>query len=463
MNHPVRLVAFRIHTQSVRIVFALEFDDFTAVIPDNFTAGHDVTTAQANRLIRRQTLPLAGRLLDEIFTVNIKCLAPGHFPLPHVRVLRVNRQHQGLRLVCRIIGQGDLQRAHHTHGAGRPGVEILTDGMFQHAHIHGTAGLVDTDHIAERADGFRCVTATTHTGNGRHARVVPAVHEALIHQALELALGGDCVVEVQPGEFNLSWLARGGNVLQHPVVERPMILEFQRAQGVSNTLHGIGNRVGEVIHRVDAPLVTGLVMVCVADTVKNRIPQVDIGRGHINLGPQHQLTVLVFAITHITEQLETFFYRAIPIRAVPARSLQGTTELRHLVCCQRTDIGLALCNQLFGEVIDGIEVIRGVTDVTAPGVAQPLYILLDGINVLLGFLLGVGIIKTQVALTTKSLGNTKVQANGLGMPNVQVAIRLWREPRHYLAGVFAFGNRVFDQALNKVMGFLRLGAHRFSS
>lgn len=151
----------------------------------------------------------------------------------------MNRQHQRFGLLGRIVGQGNLERTHHTHGARRPGVQIFPYGVLQHAHIHGTASLVDPHHVAEGADRFRCVATATHTGNSRHPRIVPAFYKILIHQTLQFALAGNGVVQVQPGEFDLARMTRARNVVQNPVVERTVVLEFQGAQGVGDVFNRI--------------------------------------------------------------------------------------------------------------------------------------------------------------------------------------------------------------------------------
>jgi hypothetical protein len=48
-------------------------------------------------------------------------------------------------------------------------------------------------------------------------------------------------------------------------------------------------------------------------------------------------------------------------------------------------------------------------------------------------------------------GDAKVQANGFGVPNVQVAIRLWREARNHPL-VLATLEVAFDQIADKVRG-----------
>ncbi|CDA44408.1 putative uncharacterized protein [Prevotella sp. CAG:5226] len=90
----------------------------------------------------------------------------------------------------------------------------------------------------------------------------------------------------------------------------------------------------------------------------------------------------------------------------------------------------------------------------APFEAQPFNVLLDGFDVFSVLLLGVRIVKTQVAHTSKLLCYAKVHANGFGMANVQVAIGFGWKTCLQAAPVLAFLQVVGHNLLNKVQAFL---------
>ena len=58
---------------------------------------------------------------------------------------------------------------------------------------------------------------------------------------------------------------------------------------------------------------------------------------------------------------------------------------------------------------------------------QPANIIHNGLGKILAFLEGVGIIKAQIGRAAKFSCNAKVQANGLGVTDMQMAIGLRRE------------------------------------
>src|SRR5207302_1432413 len=58
-----------------------------------------------------------------------------------------------------------------------------------------------------------------------------------------------------------------------PVVQGPMVLKFERANRVRDPFERVGNRMREIVQRVDAPLVAGAVMRRVANSIDRGIAQ----------------------------------------------------------------------------------------------------------------------------------------------------------------------------------------------
>ena len=150
-----------------------------------------------------------------------------------------------------------------------------------------------------------------------HARIVPAAHAAFLHQLQQLALAQQRVRQVEAVEFDL--LRReDAQLLDEPVVERPMVFELQRAHGVRDFFERVRLPMRVVVHRIDAPLVAGAVMLGMQDAVHHRIAHVQVRRGHVDLGAQHARAVGKLAGAHALEQVEILFDRAIAIGAVLA-------------------------------------------------------------------------------------------------------------------------------------------------
>ncbi len=80
-----------------------------------------------------------------------------------------------------------------------------------------------------------------------------------------------------------------------------MILEFQRAKRMRNVLDRIGHRVREVVHRLDAPPIAGMLMFDVPDSVQRGIAQIHIRRGHVDFCAQHVFTIGKLTVAHAPE------------------------------------------------------------------------------------------------------------------------------------------------------------------
>jgi len=176
--------------------------------------------------------------------------------------------------------------------------------------------------------------------------------------------------------------------------------------------------VRPVVHGVDAPRVARARMLGVQDAIHDRIAQVHIGRGHVDLGAQHARAIGKLAVFHALEQVQVLLDRAIAVRAVLARLGQRPAVLADLVGAQIVDIRLAGFDQLDSPVVQLLEVIRGEEQPVFPVRAQPFHIVGDRVDVFLLFLGGIGIVEAQVELATVFLRRAVVDPDRLGVADV---------------------------------------------
>ena len=137
-----------------------------------------------------------------------------------------------------------------------------------------------------------------------HARVVPARDVLARHELEELALGEERVRDVQARELDLARPFRKVQRLEAPVVERPVVLELERAERVRDALDPVRDRVGVVVHRVEVPRVARAVVDRLADPVEGRVAQVDVRRRHVDLRAQRARAVGELARAHPAEEVE---------------------------------------------------------------------------------------------------------------------------------------------------------------
>ena len=95
--------------------------------------------------------------------------------------------------------------------------------------------------------------------------------------------------------------------------------------------------------------------------------------------------------------------------------------------------------------------------------AEPLDVFHDGVDVLRLFLGGICVVKAKVSFAAEFVGEAKVEADGLGVSNVQIAVWLGREARLHAAGILVGLQVVLNDVANEVRrlgrGFRRGHGH----
>jgi hypothetical protein len=401
------------------------------------------------------------------------------------------------------VGDDQLDRVEHGHGARGDRVQGVAQRGLEARVVDPAAGLGDPRAFAEKLQRLGRVAAAAQAGQGRHAGIVPAVDMAFLDQLAQAALAGDHVRHVEAREFILARVRRGdqaafGQAVEQPVVEGALVLEFQRADAVSDLLQRVLDRVREGVHRVDAPGVAGVVVRGAADAVERRIAHVDVGASHVDLGAQHGGAVGELAVAHGAEALEVLLGRAAAEGAVGARRVEVAAGGADLLGALLVDIGQARADQVLGGAVHEVEIVAREVDVLVgraePGrivgqhgvVSEPLHGVADGVDVFLLFLLGVGVVEAQVAHAAVFPSQLEVEPDALGVADMQIAVRLGREAQahpgrvlHALgmvrrvarraaplaAGIVALFEVVFDDVAQKIARFggvvVGRGSHPF--
>src|SRR5215203_3157052 len=378
----------------LRIVGAAKLDDLAACVLHHVGAGDEVGIAEAHLAARGEAEELARRVLHEIVALDPELAREGHLARPGREILRV--------VDC---------------------LELLDLGGAPALASHA-------DDLQEVAETLGWKSAPAKRRDGGHPRIVPASDGARAHESGQDPLREHGVREIEARELVLARARRHRQVLDQPVVERPVILELERAEGVGDALDGVRLTVGEVVQRIDAPLVAGSRVSRVQDPVQHRVAHVDVGRSHVDPGPEHSGAVRKLTRAHALEQVEILIDRTVAPGAVLARLAEGAAVLADLVGGEVVDVGLAGLDQVDGPVVELMEVVRRVVEMLAPVEAEPADVLLDGVDVLLLFLDRVRVVEAQVAAPAELLGDPEVERDRLGMADVEVTVRLGREARH---------------------------------
>ena len=191
-------------------------------------------------------------------------------------------------------------------------------------------------------------------------------------------------------------------------------------------LDGIALAVGEVVHRVDAPLVPGAMVMRVLDAVEDRVAEEHVRMSHVYLGTEHLLAVGIFSVPHFAEEFQVLFYAAVAPGALGTGGFHGAATLGNLFLGLVVNIGQAALYELFCPFVELIEIV-GSVKLFFPLETEPLDVFFDGIHVFGVFFCGVGIVVAEIGLAAIFLCKAEVDAKALGVPQMQVAIRLRRE------------------------------------
>ncbi len=238
----------------------------------------------------------------------------------------------------------------------------------------------------------------------------------------------DGVRELQACELDLLGPVAGqGTVLEVPVVQRPVGVELQRADRVRHALDCVGLPVRPVVRGVDAPLVTGVVVVAEADPVHDGVAHLHVLVLHVDLGPQHLGPLCELAGTHPAEQVEVLLDAPVPVGGLDPGVAVAAALSRDRLAVLVVDVGEPGRDQVLRPLVQGPEVV-GRMEHALRLVAEPLDVGHDRIDVLDLLGVGVGVVEAKVAHATEVARDAEDDGDRLRVADVQVAVGLRWEP-----------------------------------
>jgi hypothetical protein len=210
--------------------------------------------------------------------------------------------------------------------------------------------------------------------------------------------------------------------------EGTMILVLERAKGVRDVLDRVGGRVGEIVHRINAPRIAGAMVVRMPYPIEHRVAHIDVGRRHVDLRAQNLGAVRKLAAPHPPEEIEILGDGADAIRAVGPRLRQRAPVPPDIVAVLAVDVREPLFDQHHGIVEELLEIVGGEVK-SGPLEPEPADVLFDRLDVFHVFLGGVRVVEAQVARAAEVARDAEIQTDRLRVPDVQVAVRLRRKSR----------------------------------
>src|SRR6185312_15844745 len=82
---------------------------------------------------------------------------------------------------------------------------------------------------------------------------------------------------------------------------------------------------------------------------------------------------------------------------------------------------------MLGPLVKLLEIIRRMMEVRAPVVTEPAHVVHDGIDIFLLFLRRIGVVEAQRAMPAIFLSDAEIEANRLGVADMEIAVGLGRK------------------------------------
>ena len=318
-----------------------------------------------------------------------------------------------------------------TDTAGSLHIEFFTDTAFKKTDIHKAVGFGNTDSADEVKHGSGSITSSAQTAERRHTGVVPTVHNTVFHEGTEISLGHNGVCHVQTCKFDLTGFAGfifKIDIVDNPIVKRSVNFIFQRTEGVGNAFQCVLDRVCEVIHRKDAPFRALSVVFYVFDTVDNGVAHTEVTGSEINLCAKSVFTFGEFAVLHAFKKIKAFFDGTV----TPGRNSRVGQVARkfggaELFGSQLTNVSKTLFDESDSKLVVLFKVIGAVVETVFPVKTEPVNVFFDRVNEFSIFLCGVGIVHTEIALTTVFFRRTEVDNQRLAVSDVQITVGFGRK------------------------------------
>ena len=146
-----------------------------------------ISPHQANFPVRFKTEEFRRRHFREIVGVNIKFPRKSDFSFSRLVVFRNVRKFKIFFSVLGIILDNDLDRMKDDNSSLRRLVQFLAYTVFEKRAVNKLDRFRNARSCDEIEDRGRRVTSSSHTADGRHSRIVPAVHRSVFDEFAQKA------------------------------------------------------------------------------------------------------------------------------------------------------------------------------------------------------------------------------------------------------------------------------------
>ena len=174
-------------------------------------------------------------------------------------------------------------------------------------------------------------------------------------------------------------------------------------------------------------------------------------RRHVDLRAQRARAIGELAGAHAAEKVEVLIDAARRGTASCGPGSVSVPRYSRTSSAERSQTNALPSRMSFSRAqVQHFEIVRRVAQVV-PFEAEPAHVVLDRVDVFLLFPGRVGVVEAQVAVAAEFAREAEVQADRLGMAEVQVAVRLRRKPRRHASAVLSGGAVVDDDLADEMI------------
>mmetsp|Transcript_60752 Transcript_60752/g.185513 ORF Transcript_60752/g.185513 Transcript_60752/m.185513 type:complete len:324 (+) Transcript_60752:659-1630(+) len=312
MDHAFHLAVRRHVVPGLGVVRTPQLDNLTLVVFDDLLHFDDIAVPQ---LYLRADAPepeeVRGGVLPEVVVLDKDLAGELEPPGAQGGAGGVVQRLDLLDPALRVVVDDDPERAQDDHPPQRRRVQRLPNAVVQHLDLGGRDLVGHPELLDEGPQGLGRDASAPHAAERGHPGVVPTVDDLALHQLPQLPLRRQECRHIESRHFELLRRALEANVIDEPIVQLPVRLELQRADGVRDALDRVLLTVCEVVQWVNAPLVPRVVVVLVQDPVNGHVAHVHVLVPHVALHAQHVLALLVLARPHVLKQLHVLSNGAV--------------------------------------------------------------------------------------------------------------------------------------------------------
>ena len=157
-------------------------------------------------------------------------------------------------------------------------------------------------------------------------------------------------------------------------------------------------------------------------------------------------------LSHALKKGQVLFRGTVPVGAFLPRLCQGPPVFPDLLGVEIIHIGFSLPDQPERELIELLKIVGGIVLPIFPVKTEPTDIGLDGLHVFDVLLAGIRVVEAQIAEAFELQRKAEIEADGLGVTDVEVAVGLRRKARVNPASVFVRLQVIGDDGLDEIRG-----------